>query len=748
MLEIVTCCCCGAGIKDEDEAPLAPWMTLYRAVYVEDGRTAPARLSGVSLRRDERQDPPFDCVVLDDDESILDEPTPSTELIRLMRKGFNDPPVPPADSVEEGRWGFPFHSSCWDIMASVVDGLDTSSRGLQALFNVLRSFPCPQGVMYWGHSYLGLYQITADTEFLSTEDALVIDNDYPFELEESSPEEVEAWDPLEEDHLAGKIIQWKEEFVPSRQPSPNPFLTDDVSGGGRLSQLPYEVITEIFAHLRSCDVYNLRLASRRIALMPLADTFFHSRFRVGHEFAHVWEAHDVEDEYRGKWRMIYMNYRAMYHHPALVNRKRVYKLAVAITTLVDQVFGVPCDGTPIPEPEPGSDEVTTDNNGAKGEASTSKWIEDQKQPFLIHTSGFVFRRIHLPDVDKIRSVAVCTVSIFGEKFVSGLQFESIMGQRQNMGYVSESTLQTLTWPECDDHPDGFELYGFHLAIDNEGVRGIAAVTFEQELSAWISDRADIPKRRLVIGRSPPTVSKWPTRLSQISAGFDGLRLLSMSLRSLHCPAPDQDEEGLDQRDSVSWIPDVPPMGLIYGLFTTLSGTSAMRFSTSRPCFVGFFGGPEAVLPDDDKLTITVHINAERRIVGIQTHLLLGDHTNVIGQEAETHNSFQIDFSDGERLTNIIHRRHRYGPDEITIYTSKRRVGRLSAPLASSFGPRPKTPALSFIHDAVGIHGFMENGLLEGIGLVYRPREESEESEEEEEEEEEDDDDDESSDDNS
>jgi len=66
----------------------------------------------------------------------------------------------------------------------------------------------------------------------------------------------------------------------------------------------------------------------------------------------------------------------------------------------------------------------------------------------------------------------------------------------------------------------------------------------------------------------------------------------------------------------------------------------------------------------------VHINSERRIVGFETVLVNGDHRTMIGKEASTRNSFEVDFPDDERVVNVIYRKHRYGPDEITVRNTK------------------------------------------------------------------------------
>ncbi|GJN76254.1 hypothetical protein PLICBS_010366 [Purpureocillium lilacinum] len=673
-LWIMTCCCCGAEIKDPDEAPHAPWMTLYRAVYAENGLTAPACLSGVSLRVDEREDPDADRVVLDRDESILDDPMPSTEIIRLMRTSFNDPLVPSADGPQEGRWGFPFHASCWDIMVDIA-GMGKEDEDLQALFEVLRSFPCPQAVMSWGHSYFGLYRVTEDTEFLSPEDGRRLAYATYTSVDQDAQTPVEDYDAAEDGHFAGDVLEFADLVAPSPATSPKPFRTDDVSGGGTLSLLPDEIFTDILLRLPSRDVRNVRIASRRAALMRLPDAFFHSRFVIGYELAHIWEAYDVKEHYRGTWHTIYTNFKYLSDHPALINRKRVWRLARMVVGLVNQTVGLSCDGELASRPKTQS-YVSELNNGALGMACSSKWLEDQKRPFLVRTSGFLFRRIYLPG--KIRSVSACTVNVFGQNYLSGLRFEGEEGETKQIGYVRESALQTLEWSEFDDRSDGIVLFGLYLAHDEVGVRGIAAVTTDEELSAWIRDHVGIPKRRLVVGGTPPMCPNWPRILARIDAGFDGLRLLSMALRSKHWPECPGDPGELDHRDSVSWIPDVPPPGLIYSKFTNMSGSSARCFSATEPSFLCFFGGPTAEIPEH-KGRITVHINSERRIVGFETVLVNGDHRTMIGKEASTRNSFEVDFPDDERVVNVIYRKHRYGPDEIT-----------------------------------------ECGLIGGIGLVYRP----------------------------
>jgi len=78
---------------------------------------------------------------------------------------------------------------------------------------------------------------------------------------------------------------------------------------------------------------------------------------------------------------------------------------------------------------------------------------------------------------EIEAISVSTIDLFGRKYVSGLRLQQADGTYLNLGYChpdTEMLLVTLNGPDY--------LIGFHVALDERGVRGLRVLWPDERLS--------------------------------------------------------------------------------------------------------------------------------------------------------------------------------------------------------------------------------------------------------------------------
>lgn len=186
-------------------------------------------------------------------------PLPDDRLLSiwLMRSIFreSDPQL-----EEEDAWGFPFHHSCWELIALIRpdDPMD-----IQTLFDVLRSFPVQDGFINFGHDYGG------DAHYKSFSGAAQVGKE-PRLVHGPTPEH-QTCNPLEMSELRHFL---EEDSRHTELPHDvGVHATHYITGVDPLSRLPAEILQYVFVQLPTKDVLRLRLSSKACANIPLSQSF-------------------------------------------------------------------------------------------------------------------------------------------------------------------------------------------------------------------------------------------------------------------------------------------------------------------------------------------------------------------------------------------------------------------------------------------------------------------------------------------
>ncbi|KPM43966.1 hypothetical protein AK830_g2620 [Neonectria ditissima] len=292
-------------------------------------------------------------------------------------------------------------------------------------------------------------------------------------------------------------------------------------------RLPQEIIQELLILSQSKDVASFRLASRTIATSPLSARFWKSRFSEGYEYHYIIEAHGSKP---GSWRALYDGVSRIQTSPGLINRKRLWNSALKLRNTLEQING-PCHGRSLCSFfEPDSPVDNADWFSARY-GSTG--------PEGMFFGGVRVLRIRVFDVPaKFHRLFVSFVQLNHGTFISGFRFQQRNGDETLVGYIHRSREVPLSIPSQLD------IYGWHLAFHESGIKAIAAVMEDETVSSWVGEHAGSSKRRLVGNLQ---------RLSTLKAEFDALKLVSLSL-----PLPDKQ---FSVRDLYLWSPDIPRQGV-------------------------------------------------------------------------------------------------------------------------------------------------------------------------------------------
>ncbi len=207
----------------------------------------------------------------------------------------------------DGRYGFPFHETCWSLLEKACYPGPVPQKNL---FEVCRSLPYPsQGTgVSWGHGFGGL--VSTDNNRYPWEDRFV-DRDLPFARN----------DPL---------------YVPEIQQLPYedarelaiPELVS--TKADCFAKLPAEILNAISVYLPTVDALNTRLASASFLSIFYDQHFWVSRFRFHPDRSWVFESRDWEK--KCDWRWLY--HRTASLTPGMKNRERVWRLIEHIQGVV------------------------------------------------------------------------------------------------------------------------------------------------------------------------------------------------------------------------------------------------------------------------------------------------------------------------------------------------------------------------------------------------------------------------------
>ena len=434
-----------------------------------------------------------------DEETMSDsvdqsQSSPTTIPIRLMRSIFRT--VPRDEDLP--TWGFPFHSSCWDVLdvAAADEPLD-----IQAVFDVFRSFPICRDLMHFGHDYGGFleeYQLVGKQPDPGREPYLVKRTD-------SDAVRMEASDPMDL-HAAWAILgaASKENF------GLNGFEYEEskVSNpSDKFSKLSDDLLDLLLGWIPSKDIVSLKLASRTFAKTPLSDSFWKSRFLLGHEFEFMFESRESNRSRQlgGRWKGLYFSMR---NSPSwfLKNRKRLWDVTCIFRDTVRRQVKFKCHGAPAQSPfEP--DAPPHDHDWT----TASRCLSRPDVEFLFGGRALFERVIEL--TTEIKQVFISTVKLFSETtYISGMRYVLENEAVLELGYVNVDTEEEISLDKRS------KFIGYELAHDMHGICGIALLFDDESKSSWVGEYDNLSRRRLVWKHSGASAVRY------LKGGFDVRRL--------------------------------------------------------------------------------------------------------------------------------------------------------------------------------------------------------------------------------
>lgn len=391
-------------------------------------------------------------------------PVPDDGLLSiwLMRSTFKEPHP---QLREQDAWGFPFHNSCWDLLALVRpdDYVD-----IQALFDILRSFPVQDGFINFGHTYGGdaKDQWHPGTDAIGKELLLV----------QGSTPEHQTCNPLELPELRRFIEEASHNPDPSHdeeQHVPHP-----VTGLDPFSKLPPEVLQYILEYLPTIDVLHLKQSSQASANVPMSQSFWRSRFMPGREFEAAFEARLNMASLKGRWQSLYCLVESLQRSKRFTNRERIWGLACSLRAIVDQV-------TP------------TSLRGDIENLDSLRWVDaltalkHDKTFFSDGSRPFYHRNLCVPP--RTVQLLVSLVETYRRQYVSAIRFAPADGTPSVLGYPHAASEVTISVAQSSG------IAGFHLAQDERGFRALAVLSTSGTLSKWAGDPSGVPVRKLVFG---------------------------------------------------------------------------------------------------------------------------------------------------------------------------------------------------------------------------------------------------------
>lgn len=414
--------------------------------------------------------------------------------------------------------GFPFHCSCWELFRKAQGTRSASIDEIQALFDLLRSFPRHELVDF-GHKYGGIatydlelnifhltYSIAPLIRLLPGEEprsVYIRDNEAGQELQKHNPLEIEEIQP---------IFGHKEDVT--NQPSPaqprEPFVTAGTGVSDPFRKVPVEILQLILGVLSSQDVVSVKQSSRPFQHTPLADTFWRSRFEPGRELGHIFEARDYLRFRNGEWKTIYHKCKALNRTPTLMNRERIWTLAEVLSGLLSTKRNLSqCFGTPLRSYfEATAQQLEEDGSWLKASRCLRAYNED----FDTGSRTLFARAIVIPQ--NIDRILISTVEVLEKTYICGMRFQHSEGPAIRLGYVRPQAETLCTW-RTGTRPRGF--VGFHLAQGQRGIHGLAIISSKDGLSDWVGEHHRFPKRRLM---SVACHSRTTNSITMIEGGLD------------------------------------------------------------------------------------------------------------------------------------------------------------------------------------------------------------------------------------
>lgn len=400
------------------------------------------------------------------------EQDPSSETksnlarVFLNRNRFVDPdPFMPGVVAS---WGFPFHASCWTIFREIRPDTEID---VQTLFDVLRSFPMQSNIMNFGHDYGGnVGWETPEVPLPSGDDHRLI-NELGRVDTKSGPLEIPG---------LRSLIDRNYGEVPGATPVAHHVCPVDPEADP-YCRIPEELILAIFEDMSIPEVCRLRRASKRCANIVLPQSFWKHRVTQS-EFEHISEARKHAASLDGQWESLYRHLRRVKEHPVMENRERIWKLGHSLWNLLDKKRDL-------------SLTCPTADVDSLSWVTASRCLAPMDEYFHRGSRALFTSKASVPPENS--HIYVSMVEVCEKRYVSGMRLVSGDGRSATLGYQN---------PGCEirvsEKP--MKVAGFHLALGEGGIRGIAVIPKIGGLSKWAGVHEGVPKRRLVLGPTDAT----------------------------------------------------------------------------------------------------------------------------------------------------------------------------------------------------------------------------------------------------
>ena len=412
------------------------------------------------------------------------EPDPTSDInsnsarVLLMRTRF----------VERHRsmpgvitaWGFPFHASCWTIFHQIRPGREVDA---QALLDIFRSFPAQCNKLNFGHDYGGI------GEYERPEVPVPSGEEHRLFSELGRPSD--RSDPLEIPGLCSLLDRESGQATKEMAVASDVYSVDPTADP--FSKIPEELILDVFEEMPTPDISRLRRASKHCANIVLPQSFWKHRVTQS-EFEHVFEARQHAVSLDGKWESLYHHLRGLKGGPVLENRERIWKLGHSLWELLDTKR----DLTPF---SPAVDEDSLPW------ITANRCLTPMYEEFTQGSRALFTSKLAVPRAKA--HIFVSIVEIYEKRYVSGMRVVLDNGTSEILGYHNLAC-------EIRISEDLMEVVGFHVALGEQGIRGIAAIPKTGGLSKWAGDHEDVPKRRLVLGSTDASLGT----IRNLKAGVD------------------------------------------------------------------------------------------------------------------------------------------------------------------------------------------------------------------------------------
>lgn len=464
-------------------APLRKNTLINRAlVYCRGRLSTEAYLSGIG-RRERHRDvvPPG---------PIPDgQPVPDGGFFRIWLMGPNLLDYRNQIIQKTHAWGFPFHDSCWEVLALTRPDGEVDARGL---FKILWSFPIRKGIINFGHDYGGdaCYETHPGTVPVGQELRLV----------QGRTPGHQTCDPLE----LSELRRFFEEECSNRDSS---YGTGAHAGGevtwvgvDPFSKLPTEVLQYVLEYLPTADVLHLKQSSAVCTNVPLFQTFWMSRFLPGRECEAVFEArrHAASASLRGRWQSLYHLVNSIRKSDPFTNRGRIWGLACSLRTIMDQVASTSLRGS--------SADLLDRRDFHWADATTA--LKESKSFFPSASGSFNPRVLAVP-AGALR-LFISLVEIYGSRYISAIRLAVADGSSSVIGYQHAASEALVSVVEAG-------IAGFHLAQDDRGFRGLAVLSSSGDLSKWAGDHSGVSVRKVFFD---PTTNTCEDTVQYLLCSFD------------------------------------------------------------------------------------------------------------------------------------------------------------------------------------------------------------------------------------